>query len=721
MEPHSARPALEDGSRVAGKYQVERMLGRGAMGEVYRAVHVDLGRPVALKVLRNLETRDAILIRRFRREAQTAARLDHPNTVRVLDFGEDARGFLYLVMEHVSGHPLSLLLRQEGRLAWDRVLRIWLQVGDALQAAHDADVVHRDVKPSNILVSVSADGNETAKICDFGLAKFSTDHLDPEATQDPKWKAAGTPIYMAPEQAVGDPLDGRADIYASGVMAYQLIEGRPPFTGETSARILMMHVSKPPPPLSEAMPEVQALIHDCMAKELADRIPDGRTLGARCRAILERAGRPGPRRPTPARVDGLFNPEPMGPRTPPEALPLEAIEPFEEEAAAAPSPPAPEASIEALVNLAVEEAAMEATSDLSGSKDLRIEGLDTRRLSAAVAERAAYMYTHFGITYEPYEGPQPFFARDPRGELLGPMKRSDLWLVMQKCAELQIADRLLVSADRESWVSAHEFVRWIGQESLLDAMMASLATTDGAPTSRLQGQLERTGPIRVLAHAGRQRSSGRLVFWRESFGHDERLEVHLVNGRPSFVYSSDPSLQIPELLSEKGLLPRDRVDAAVYQCLQEGRALEAIISAEVGVDLSQWRNALMKQRMGRLLQWNAGRFMFDDQNLPSATRPFAESVLGVTKELAYRVLPEEHLRVQLAPFLAHPPQPTDHLRAGLVDLRLTQAQAQLLHRIFRARSLGDGMKAEPQNARMAAALLYVLAEADLLQRPGSTA
>jgi len=717
-EETAVGPVLGVGTRVADKYAIEQTLGRGAMGLVYRAVHVDLGRPVALKVLKNLEVRDAILLRRFRREAQTAARLDHPNTVRVLDFGEDERGFLYLVMEYVPALPLAAILRQEGELSWDRVLRIWIQVAEALQAAHDADVIHRDVKPSNVLLLQQPNGAEMAKICDFGLAKFSSDHLDPEATQDPKWKAAGTPIYMAPEQAVGDPLDGRADIYASGVMAFQLIEGRPPFSGDSSAKILMMHVSKPVPAMVKAPVEVQALVHDCMAKDLEERVPDGRTLAQRCRAILDRAGRSRPPTPIPTPVEELVNPEPMSPRTPPAHLPLDAMEPLDR---ADPSPPAEATSIEALVNLAVEEAAREATSDLSGSKDLRMEGLDTRRHSEAVAERAAYMYTHFGITYEPYEGDHPFWARDARGELLGPMKRTDLWLVMQKCAELQLADRVLVSADKERWVSAHEFVRWIGQESLLDAMMASLATGDMSTMPRLRGKLQQHGPIRVLAQAGRDRVSGRLIFVREAVGHEERLEVHVVNGRPTFVYSSDPALQIPELLADRGLLPRDRLEEAVHQCLLQERSLEVIIADEVGVELGQWRNALMKQRLSRLLQWTSGRFMLDEQTLPGATRAFAESLLGVSKELAYRVLSEDQLRIQLAPFLAHPPRPTEHLRAGLVDLRLTQAQAQLLHRLFKARRLGDGVDAEPQNARMALAILYVLVEADLLFRPGSSA
>ena len=647
-------PALEAGTRVADRYAIERLLGRGAMGCVYHAVHVELERPVALKVLKNLESRDAILLRRFRREAQTAARLDHPNTVRVLDFGEDWRGFLYLVMEYVPALSLASVLRQEGRLSWDRVLRLWIQVAEALQAAHDCGVIHRDIKPSNILLVQHPNDTETAKICDFGLAKFSSDHLDPEATGDPTWKAAGTPVYMAPEQAVGDPLDGRADIYASGVMAFQLIEGKPPFMAETSARILMAHVSEPVPAIHSAPVEVQALIHDCMAKDLDERVPDGQSLAQRCRTILEQAGRPRPPTPVSAPVQDLVNPQPMGPKTPPENLPLDALEPIP--AAPEVQTPASENSIEALVNLAVEEAAKEASSDLSNSKDLRIEGLDPRRHSEAVAERAAYMYTHFGITYEPYEGAFPFWARDPRGELLGPMKRSDLWLVMQKCAELQIADRLLVSADKEKWVSAHEFVRWIGQESLLDAMMASLAPARASSAPRLRGQLQRCGPIRVLAQAGRGRVSGRLVFVHESFGHGDRLEVHLVNGRPTFVYSSDPSLQIPELMVEKGLLPRDRLEGAVHQCLREERSLEATIADEVGIEVGPWRNALMKQRLGRLLRWTAGRFMLDEQTLPAATRPFAESLLSACKELAYRALPEDQLRLQLAPFLGHPPR-----------------------------------------------------------------
>ena len=269
---------------IDDRYRLTSLVGRGGMGSVFLAEHVTIRRPVALKLLSPSLASIPELARRFEREAAAIGRIDHPNCVTVSDFGRLEGGSLYLVMEYLDGRSLSDAIEAEGRIAARRALHIARHVLRGLGHAHQAGIVHRDVKPDNVIL-IQQDGvPDFAKVLDFGIAHFmdgarggpgDSDESDDRLTQ--AGIAFGTPQYMSPEQAVGDPVDPRADLYATTVMLFEMIAGRTPFVADEKLELLGMHATRPPPRLSETRPdllitaELDRLIEVGLAKRPSDR------------------------------------------------------------------------------------------------------------------------------------------------------------------------------------------------------------------------------------------------------------------------------------------------------------------------------------------------------------------------------------------------------------------------------------------------------------------
>jgi len=283
--------ALE--ARKLGQYQLTRRLGAGGMGEVYLAEHVLLRRPCAVKVIRPERTGDPRHLARFEREAQATAALKHPNTVQVSDYGYADDGTFYYVMEYLPGPTLDELVREGGPLPPARAIRFLRQLCGALAEAHARGLVHRDVKPSNVLVCEVGGAGDVAKLLDFGLVVPAADGPDDKLTQE--GAVLGTPSYMSPEQAAGsDDVDGRSDLYSLGCLAYFLLTGRPPFAGRSAVKLLAAHLYEPPWPLTDLRPDVPAdlaaVVLRCLAKKPEDRFPDAASLDAALAACA--AGRP---------------------------------------------------------------------------------------------------------------------------------------------------------------------------------------------------------------------------------------------------------------------------------------------------------------------------------------------------------------------------------------------------------------------------------------------
>jgi serine/threonine protein kinase len=287
VSPLDSIPSFEPetlvGATLDGRYLLGAHLATGGMGAVFRATHLYMRKEVAIKVLRPDLTASGEIVERFRREAEIAASLDHPNIVRVSDFGRSPEGYLFLVMELLEGESLFDRVRREGSLPPEQAVPILVDVCHALEAAHARCVVHRDLKPENVFLARTSDGGERTRILDFGIAKIA-DAANVSTTQ--AGMVVGTPEYLAPEQALGAAVDARADLYAVGLMAWRALVGRHPFKANDARALLMMQATRPVPSIVEARPELAeypalaAAIACACAKDPADRPASAAMLAA---------------------------------------------------------------------------------------------------------------------------------------------------------------------------------------------------------------------------------------------------------------------------------------------------------------------------------------------------------------------------------------------------------------------------------------------------------
>jgi hypothetical protein len=261
------------GKVLDGKYRLDSFLSQGGMGGVYKATHVMLGKTVAVKLINPELVTSPEVVRRFQREARAATALNHPNIVAVFDLGQTAEGTLYIAMEFVDGPSLKAAISAGGPMAPARALTLMRQIGSALSMAHRNKIIHRDLKPQNIMLARSDDGHEIAKLVDFGIAKTFD-----EATQlTMAGDAIGTPHYMAPEQAAGQPVDARSDLYSAGVILYEMLSGEVPFNDTSAPAILIKHLQEIPQPPSVKNPRVtippalEAITLKCLEKTPAAR------------------------------------------------------------------------------------------------------------------------------------------------------------------------------------------------------------------------------------------------------------------------------------------------------------------------------------------------------------------------------------------------------------------------------------------------------------------
>ena len=273
--PNCGRPKVREsttdalvGKILGERFQVQELLGQGASGTIYRAEHVTLRRRVAIKVLHTELSRDDLAIERFRREATTVAEIDNEHIVEIHDFGRTPDGRLYLAMELLEGETLDAVLAREKQLSVERAADVLIQVGEALMEAHAIGYVHRDLRPRNLYLAVRRGKANFVKLLDFGLAKI-VEADSQGAASTSLGMTFGDPRYMSPEQARGDRIDRRADIYQLGCVAYEMLTGAPPFTGNRVFDILTKQVTEVPAPLPTRRPGVPLWMEAAVAKMLA--------------------------------------------------------------------------------------------------------------------------------------------------------------------------------------------------------------------------------------------------------------------------------------------------------------------------------------------------------------------------------------------------------------------------------------------------------------------
>ena len=264
------------GSVLSGKYRIDERLNEGGMGTVYRGTHVLMDKTVAIKVLRPSLAADEKIVARFSREARAASRISHPNALSVTDFGEDENGTVFLVMEYLSGRTLKKVIQEEGPLPLPRVVDITRQIADALNAAHQQGIIHRDLKSDNIMLLDTMTGDH-AKVLDFGIAKIN----EPDGNRDSGSLTApnlviGTPQYMSPEQCSQDSeIDSRSDIYSLGVILYEMLVGHVPFSAESPTMVMLKHLQEPVPSVLDERNDLPASIDRVIARAMA-KLPANR-------------------------------------------------------------------------------------------------------------------------------------------------------------------------------------------------------------------------------------------------------------------------------------------------------------------------------------------------------------------------------------------------------------------------------------------------------------
>ncbi|MEN3334062.1 MAG: eukaryotic-like serine/threonine-protein kinase [Blastocatellia bacterium] len=259
------------------RYRLTKKIGEGGMGAIYQAVHTEMGRTCAIKLLAPITTGREEALARFKREAKMASCIDNPHAITIYDFGVAENGLLFLAMEYIDGRPLSGVIAEHRMLPIDRVVHITNQIAEALAAAHTLGIVHRDLKPDNVMITRKGGDNDYVKVLDFGIAKTVADDSADNLTKT--GFVLGTPVYMSPEQLLGEKLDGRSDIYSLAIIVYEMLSGKLPFIGDNQQSVMMKRITGLPVPLRSIAPQVSESVERCVMQGLA-REPDERVMDA---------------------------------------------------------------------------------------------------------------------------------------------------------------------------------------------------------------------------------------------------------------------------------------------------------------------------------------------------------------------------------------------------------------------------------------------------------
>ncbi len=280
MPPGPSDPLV--GKILAERFEIMERIGDGGTGVVYKAKQLSVDRIIAVKVLGAHVSTDPQWMKRFHNEARAACKLEHPNTVRVMDFGQTREGLLFIAMEYLHGRSLRTEIERVGRMPPARALQIVAQISASLSEAHSQGIIHRDIKPDNVFLVDLKGATDMVKVLDFSVAKLDT----PDAQLTRAGVVFGTPAYMSPEQGRGIPLGPTSDIYAVGIVMYEMLSGRPPFEAAIPTEVVMMHLRNAPPPLQGVPPRVAQLVMSTLDKDPARRPQHAGDLEQACQQLV---------------------------------------------------------------------------------------------------------------------------------------------------------------------------------------------------------------------------------------------------------------------------------------------------------------------------------------------------------------------------------------------------------------------------------------------------
>ncbi len=648
---------MSGGARIlAGRLRLDRLVASGAMGEVWCARHLGLDKDVAVKVLRNDRRTDPEVSARFIREARAASRLDHPNSVAVLDFGEDQDGQLYLAMEFISGGSLREALDEGGAFAPTEAAGLMCQVLAALAAAHDKGVLHRDIKPSNIMLLPTHDDagrpETLVKVCDFGLAKLSHMH-DSLAANEGQRRVVGTPLYMSPEQAVTEPLDERADLYSCGVVLFEMLTGRPPYEADKAVAVLMKHCAAPIPRASQLQPGLHPDLDDilirALAKDREDRYPSARAFRTALVDFLR--DRPPARRASSVDRDtsyfiapksGLDQPVAANGRS--SMLDDLSFEPPVEAVAEVPRIAAP--VVEA--NRTPPPSAPP-PGEASGLVPPMRGPLTQPALDPATDSR--FLWERYALS--PFRRPPPrgFWLVDGTERRVGPLTFEELGLALRLEAMDGSIDRCRVGADPRP-EQLHP------AQAALEALDAALVGATSAPANTAvlppnRGWLQPMSVTGLLARAGLGEHRGRLVLVSERPGGVAFYDVHLLGGRPVYADTNELALLTPAVLVARGVLDELVLPHLAHEVWSGGGTFEDVVRRLTGVDTSEHQAALTRRRLRRMLAVEDGTWWFDAGVKPTNRRS-APNLLQLLPRIIQDAIPEAAMERALGPWLDRP-------------------------------------------------------------------
>lgn len=697
------------GRRVAGKMEILEYLGGGGMGWVFSAYHHTLKKRVAIKVLKRMG--DPLHAKRFEVEAHSASRLQHPNAVTILDFGEDGEDRLvYLAMEFVEGLDLDRIIRNEAPMEPQRAAAIIVQALAGLSSAHEAGVIHRDLKPANIMVThrTNDDGQieEFVKVCDFGLAKL-TDPGGPGQGLTRRGMIVGTPDYMSPEQAVGDAVDGRTDVYAAGVILYEMLTGRRPFEAKDPGEVLLMHLNDVPKSPRSRVPSIpedlERIVLWAMEKRSEHRAASARELREALKRFLSQPARAS----LGSMVDAdhlqavLHRPETLAPEsvTDQHEIPVIAISSWD-------TPPADRRDHSGHDTLIDHPAQSRATPQeipipTRGPvptpdplpQDRAAPSQDILSSSTWRPEEGLNPDVVFD-----YQGPHAFYLLDPSPRQFGPCDYFALQNLVLQLVPHGPASEACVSVDGQQWRSLRRYLELTSQVDLLPGEIA-----DGVAGAGPSGRLSETSPCAMFSTIARLRPSGRLLI--EADGH--RTEISLRDGQPVNVRASHPEEQTPALLRSRELVPAENLPALMHTALSSDTRIEHLLAG--AVDVQVLRGALMKERLLGLMPLSHGTFQFDQRGGTPQGTPIASSLLALLPNLVRRTLPIEALDQALAPHYATPLARTADSEALLELMQASPVQREV------AAQLGGGNMARSlagseENKQLILPLAYILLE-----------